>query len=114
MVSRAEARAAAKVQKELEAQRKREERAARAETRKAEYALKKSQREQAREAKKAQKQLQTESAAQQKRQRGRVAKQKLSSTATSTIVELTEEMMPIQPRSRRGRNIKKLARFKEN
>jgi hypothetical protein len=110
-VSRAEARAAAKVQKEVEAQRKREERAARAEARKAEHALKEDQREQAREAKKARKQLQLESTARRKRHRCRPAKQKSSSTAASTAVELTEEMVPIRPRSRRGRTIKKPARF---
>jgi hypothetical protein len=107
------------VQKEVEAQRKREERAARAEARKAEHALKEAQREQAkeaqreqaREAKKARKQLQIESTARRKRHRCRPAKQKSSSTAASTAVELTEEMVPIRPRSRRGRTIKKPARF---
>jgi len=80
---------------------------------KAEHALKKAQREQAREAKNAQKQLQIESAARRKRRRGRPAKQKSSSTAALTTVELIGEMMPIRLRSRRGRTIKKPARFKE-
>ncbi|KAK5707290.1 hypothetical protein LTR17_020825 [Elasticomyces elasticus] len=68
--SRAEARAASKAQKELEAQQKRKDRAIRAEARKAKEALKKAQREQAKEARNAQKQLGTESKASQKRPRG--------------------------------------------
>jgi hypothetical protein len=55
--SRAGASAALKTQKILEAQQKRENRAARAKVRRAEDALKKGRKEQAREAKKAQKQL---------------------------------------------------------
>lgn len=112
-VSRAEARAALKTQRNSEAQRKREDRAARAEARKAESALKKARREQAREAKKAQKQLQIESMTQQKRPRGRPPKQKLSSKATSTMIEPIEEMIPVRPKSRRGRIIRKPARFSE-
>jgi hypothetical protein len=73
-VSRAEARASSKAQKELEAQKKREDRAIRAEAKKAEEALKKAQREEAKEARNAQKQLETESKASQKRPRGRPPK----------------------------------------
>jgi hypothetical protein len=54
-VSRAEARASPKAQKELEAQKKREDRAIRVEAKKAEEALEKAQREQAKEARNAQK-----------------------------------------------------------
>jgi hypothetical protein len=75
-VSRAEARASSKAQKELEVQKKREDRAIRAEAKKAEEALKKAQREQAKEARNAQKQLETESEASQKRPRGRPPKQR--------------------------------------
>jgi hypothetical protein len=56
-VSRAQARAASKVQKELEAQQKREDRAIRAEARKTKEALRKARREQAKAARNAQKQL---------------------------------------------------------
>jgi hypothetical protein len=111
--SRAEARAVAKAQKELQAQRKREERAARVEARKAEHALKRAQKEQIREAKKVQKQLQIDSTAAQKRQRSRLAKQKPSGTTVPTALALAEEVMPIRPRSRRGRPIKRPARLEE-
>ena len=112
--SRAEARAVAKAQRELEARRKREERAARAEAKKAEVALKKAQREQARKAKQAQKQRQTDSITRRKSQRGKLGKQDTSETGASTTAGLRDEMMPIRPRSRRGRTIKKPARFDEN
>jgi hypothetical protein len=102
-----------KAQKNLEAQRKREDRAARAEARKAEDALKKARREQAREAKKAQRQLHIDSMAQRKRAGGRPPKQKLSNNAASTIIEPIEEMIPFRPKSRRGRVIKRPAPFDE-
>ena len=112
-ISKAKARAASKAQKKLEAQRKREYRAARAEARKAEDALKKARREQAREAKKAQKQFRIEYMAQRTRPRGRPPKKTLSSKAASTIIEPIEEMIPVPPKSRRGRVIKRTARFDE-
>ena len=74
--SRAEARAASKAQKELEAQQKRKDRAIRAEARRAKEALKKAQKEQAKEARNAQKQLETGSKSSQKRSRGKPPKQK--------------------------------------
>jgi hypothetical protein len=112
-VSRAESRAAQKAQKELEAQQRRDDRVIRAEARKAEEALKKAQREKDREAKKAQKQLQTESKASQKRPRGRPPKQKEPPKPSAIMVEPSEEMVSIQPRSRNGRIIKKPAHFDE-
>jgi hypothetical protein len=110
-ISRAEARAALKAQKELEAQQKREDRAIRAKARKAEEALKKAQREQAREARRAQKQLQIESKASQRSLGGRLSRQKEPQEPPGIMVEPIEEMVSIQPKSRNGRIIRRPARF---
>lgn len=112
-VSRAEARAALKAQRELEAQQKLEDRAMRAEARKVEKAVEEAQREQAREAKKTQKQLETESKASQKRPRGRPAKQKKPQEPAVTVIEPIEKVVAIQPRSRNGRTIRRPAHFDE-
>jgi hypothetical protein len=79
----------------------------------AEEDLKKAQREKDREAKKAQKQLLTESKASQKRSRRRPPKQKERPKPSATVIESSEEMVSIQPRSRNGRIIKKPAHFDE-
>jgi hypothetical protein len=84
-VSRAQARAALKVQKESEAQQKREDRAMRAQARKTEDALKKARREQAKAASNAQKQLETGSETSQKRPRGRPPKQQKPQELSATI-----------------------------
>ncbi len=110
-VSRAEARAALKAQKELEAQQKREDRATRAEARKAKDALKKARREQAKEARKAQKQLETEAKASQKRSRGSPPKQKEPQEPPITVIETIRGMVSVQPKSRNGRIIRKPAHF---
>ena len=112
-VFRAEARASSKAQKELEAQKKREDRAIRAAARKAEEALKKAQREQVKEARNAQKQLEIESKASQKRPRGRPPKQKEPQKPSATVIEPIEEMVSIQPKSRNGRVIRRPAHFDE-
>jgi multidrug efflux pump subunit AcrA (membrane-fusion protein) len=108
---RAEARAAQKAQKELEAQQKRDDRVIRAEVRKAEEALKKAQREKDREAKKAQKQLQTASKASQKRSRGRPPKQQGFKEPPTIVSRPINRVVLIPPKSRNGRTIKKRARF---
>jgi hypothetical protein len=54
-----------------------------------------------------------ESMAQQKGPGGRLPKQKLSSETAATIVEPIESLIPVWLRSRRGRAIKKPARFDE-
>lgn len=110
-VSRAEARAVTKAQKESEAQQKRHERVARTQERKAKEALEKAQREQIREARKAQKQLELESRASQKRPRGRQPKQKKPQEPPMIVIEPVEEVASIQPRSRHGRTIRKPAHF---
>jgi hypothetical protein len=118
-VSKAEARAFSKAQrelkaqKELEAQKKREDRAIRAEARKAEEALEKAQREQAKEARNAQKQLEIESKASHKRPRGRPPKQKEPQEPSATVIEPIKKMVSVQPRSRNGRIIRKPAHFNE-
>jgi hypothetical protein len=112
-VSRAQARAASKVQKELEAQQKREDRAIRAEARKTEEALKKARREQAKAARNAQKQLETGSKTSQKRPRGRPPKQRKPQELSETMVEPVKEMVSVQLKSRNGRIIKKPAHFDE-
>jgi hypothetical protein len=108
-VFRAEARASSKAQKELEARKKREDRAIRAEAKKAEEA----QREQAKEARNAQKQLETESKASQKRPRGRPPKQKKPQESSATVIQPIKKMVSVQLRSREGRLIRKLAHFGE-
>jgi multidrug efflux pump subunit AcrA (membrane-fusion protein) len=105
---RAEARAAQKAQKELEAQQKRDDRVIRAEVRKAEEALKKAQREKDREAKK---QLQTASKASQKRSRGRPPKQQGFKEPPTIVSRPINRVVLIPPKSRNGRTIKKRARF---
>ena len=112
-ISRAQARAGARAQKELEAQQKRDGRAMRAEAKKAGEALKKAQREQTKEAKKAQKQLQTESKAMQTRLRGRPVKQNGPQEHHVTMNEPMEQMVSIQEKSRSGRIVRKPARFDE-
>jgi hypothetical protein len=112
-VSRAQAGAAPKVQKELEAQQDREDRAIRAEARKTEEALKKALREQAKAARNAQKQLGTGSKTSQKRPRGRPPKQKKPQELSATLIEPVEEMVSVQPKSRNERIIRKLAHFDE-
>jgi hypothetical protein len=112
-VFRAQARAASKVQKELEAQQKREDRAIRAEARKTEEALKKARREQAKAARNAQKQLETGSKTSQKRPRGRPPKQRKPQELSETMVEPVKEMVSVQLKSRNGRIIKKPAHFDE-
>jgi hypothetical protein len=112
-VSRAQARAAPKVQKELEAQQKREDRAMRAEARKTEEALRKARREQAKAARNAQKQLETGSKASQKRPRGRPPKQKKPQELSAPMNEPVEEMVSVQPKSRDGRIIRKPVHFDE-
>jgi hypothetical protein len=92
-VSRAEARAFSKAQKELEVQKKREDRAIRAEAKKAEEALEKAQREQAKEARNAQKQLETESKASQKRPRGRPPKQRKPQEPSATVIQPIKKMV---------------------
>jgi hypothetical protein len=94
-VSRAQARAASKVQKDLEAQQKRENRAIRAEARKTEEALKKARREQAKAARNARKQLGTGSKTSQKRPRGRPPKQKKPQELSATMIEPVEEMVSV-------------------
>jgi hypothetical protein len=74
---------------------------------------KRARKEQAREVKEARKQLQIESMAQQRRPRSRSSKQKLSSETAATMIEPIEEMIPARLRSRRGRAIRKTARFDE-
>jgi hypothetical protein len=112
-VSRAQARAASKVQKELEAQQKREDRAIRAEARKTEEAFRKARREQAKAARNAQKQLETGSKTSQKRPRGRPPKQKKARETCATMIEPVEEMVSVQPKSRDGRIIRKPVHFDE-
>jgi hypothetical protein len=112
-VSRAQARAASKVEKELEAQQKREDRAMRAEARKTEEALRKARREQAKAARNAQKQLETGSKTSQKRPRGRPPKQKKAQEPYATMIEPVEEMVTVQPKLRNGRIIRKPIHFDE-
>ena len=112
-VSRAEARATQKAQKELEAQQKRDDRTIRAEARKAIEALKKAQREQDREAKKAQKQLQTKSKALQERPKGRPPKQKKPREAPAVVSESIDKVVLVQAKTRNGRIVKKPAHFGE-
>ncbi|KAK5006208.1 hypothetical protein LTR28_006768, partial [Elasticomyces elasticus] len=74
---KAQDRAVQKAYKELEAQQKRKDRAARAVAREADEALKKVQKDKQKEAKRAQKQLETESKALDRRSRRRPARQKV-------------------------------------
>jgi ATPase subunit of ABC transporter with duplicated ATPase domains len=110
-VSKSQARAASKVQKDLEAQQKRENRAIRAEARKTEEALTKARREQAKAARNAQKQLETGSKTSQKRPGGRPPKQKKPRELSATMIEPVEEMASVQPKSRNERIIRKPAHF---
>jgi hypothetical protein len=95
----------------LETQNKCEDRAVRAEAKKAEEALKRAQREQAKEARNAQRQLETESKASQKRPRGRPPKQKEPQERSATVIEPIKKMVSVQPRSRNRRMIRKPAHF---
>jgi hypothetical protein len=80
----------------LEVQKKREDRAVRAEAKKAEEALKKAQREQAKETRNVQRQLETEYKASQKRPRGRLPKQKEPQEPSTTVIEPIKKMVSIQ------------------
>ncbi|KAK5674130.1 hypothetical protein LTS10_013115 [Elasticomyces elasticus] len=109
----AQDRADQKVQKELEAQQKREDRAITVKARKAKEALKKAQRQQQKEARKAQRQLETESKTSSSRPRKRQKTQKEPQEPDVVVIELEPQMAPDQPKSRSGRTIRKPAYYGE-
>ncbi|KAK4970439.1 hypothetical protein LTR28_000274 [Elasticomyces elasticus] len=111
---KAQDRAAQKAHRELEAQQKRMDRAARAVARKTEEALKKVQKDKQKEAKKAQKQLEIESEALRRRPRGRPARQKVVKQPPVVMVESESQMTLDQPKSRSGRTIRKPAYHSEH
>ena len=99
-------KAALKVQKEQEAQKKRDERAAAAAARRTAEALKKAARAKELEAKKAQKQLEMESNTSNRRPRKRPKIQSVPPEAVVVVDERVVEEVPEQPKTRRGRIIR--------
>jgi len=102
-----QSRAELKAQKELEAQKKRKDRAIRVQARKAEEALKKAQKEHRNEAKDAQKQLETKSRTSSSRPRKKQKTQEESQEPVVTVIEPEAPIAPKQPRSRNGRAIRR-------
>jgi hypothetical protein len=110
---RAEERAKEKARRQEEVQRRREERAVASAAKKTAAAEKRAARAKEKADKTAQKQLENQSSMSNRRPRGRPKKQIVAEIASSSSMEAIVEEPPEQPVTRRGRNLRRPARYSD-